>query len=163
MVQISHLELSIVIAAGSLLVSIIALSITYLQYKSPNQVRVSREQIMRDRFAEEPSERDLWPNRKLEFAAPRVRRSEFFEWVKSLRPGAGYPLRTQFSIRFIYPEYPNAIELVGRGKSEPEDYIEPPPPKVLESNEKLQKLGVFPLSRQVNQCTPTMAKQLRAR
>lgn len=138
---------ALLIAGVSLILSILAISISYLQYKAPtHSERFEREQMMRERFERIPRERQLPDDLVLQLSEPRVRKKGFQDWVWSIVPGGKPPWYTHFGARVYYPEeryngiHPNPNDPDHEGIDP--GYPEPPSPEDLEGNEKLRKLGV---------------------
>lgn len=110
--------------------------LAWVQYQSSQTAAFDRERIMRDRFGEIHKERDLWPDRTLALACPRVRTWGFRRWLWSLLPLTRPAQYTQFDFRVQYPE--NKYSFHTRPVDPPI-----PEPDELTSNEALQSLGVF--------------------
>ena len=132
---------ALIIAVLSLVVSIIAITISYLQYKAPTHSdRFEREQMMRERFDRIPKRRDLPHNLEVVLSEPRIRNKGFTAWVQSLVPTANPPWYTHFNARVYYPDE----EYTGFYPADSDsDYSEPPTPEELQEHKALKSLGVF--------------------
>jgi len=150
--ELALLAISVVFIALSLLVS-------YVNYSaSVIGDRYTREHILRERFDNLESEKELWDGeRAIKITEPRIYTGNRWDWVKSLFWKREYPGYTTFILGFKYEDFPKQIvkgasELphVGIFKGDPPvpeqkadlSYDAPPSPSEFEETEALKESGL---------------------
>lgn len=145
--MIPELTVSQALTFVSIIIALIVLLISYIQYKiAVMGDPFIREQIMRERFERIPHERAL-PSGEIKLSEPRVRSWGFRIWLKSLLPKQSFPGYTHFNVRFRQPNYPDPLYLESLDEKQRElrlsQFAHPPSPKELENNNKFEELDVF--------------------
>jgi hypothetical protein len=153
--------LELFLLALSVFFLFLSLSVSYINYRSSMiGDRYTRERILRERFDNMESEKELWDtNRIIQITEPRIYNGSLRDWVKSLFPRGSYPGYTTFTLGFIYDDYPKLV-LMGASEVEvlneffeddttviPEEkanlsYNKPPSPSEFEQKEKLKEAGL---------------------
>jgi hypothetical protein len=149
------MSLELVLLAISVVFIALSLLVSYVNYSaSVIGDRYTREHILRERFDNLESEKELWDGeRTIKITEPRIYTGNRWDWVKSLLWKRKYPGYTTFILGFKYEDFPKQIV---KGKSEiphadifgddsivPEEkanlsYNAPPSPSEFEENEVLK-------------------------